>query len=247
MKRYMPLFAALAVLWAMPAQARPLTIDSAQTRIEVTSGFSGANVTIFGTRDTTDAAVVIAVRGPERQAIVRRKSQVMGMWLNTDSVVFPRAPGYYEVASNVPLATLAQPALLNELGLGLDHMIIQAKDHTLPPEKHENFYNALVDERQRKGLFLLEPRPLAYNGPSLFKVTFSLPSMAPTGTYTVDGYMFRGGRLIDKQQVSFLVEHKGLAGDMRSFARKNGFLYGLCGVAFAMLAGWLGIFLLRRE
>lgn len=232
----------------MPAaHAKPLTIDSAQTRIEVTSGFSGASVTIFGLREATDGQVVIAVRGPERPVTVRRKEQVFGLWVNTDKITFPRTPGYYELASSVPLKTLAPVPLLKDLELGLDHMIIQAQDHTLPPEKYESFYNALVDARQRKGLFLLEPRPLAYNGQSLFKTSFTLPSSAPTGVYTVDGYLMRGNRVIDTDQVSFVVEHKGLAGQMRSFAIKNGFLYGLYGVIFAMCAGWLGIFLLRRE
>ena len=36
--------------------------------------------------------ILVVVRGPRSEAVVRRKSQVFGIWLNTKSVTFDNVP-----------------------------------------------------------------------------------------------------------------------------------------------------------
>ena len=96
----------LAVVWvilvalAAPARAATDTLvaDLSQHLVAITTGFAGANVLLFGAIEGKGDVVVI-VRGPERPVVMRRKSRILGVWINTARMTFQRVPSFYAVVT----------------------------------------------------------------------------------------------------------------------------------------------------
>ena len=90
---------ALALLSSLAAPARAadeFIADLTTHFIAITTGFTGTEVVLFGATDGTGDVIVI-VRGPEHDAVVRRKSRVAGLWINTQQMTFTGVPSYYAV------------------------------------------------------------------------------------------------------------------------------------------------------
>ena len=59
--------------------------------------------------------------------------------------------------------------------------------------------------------------------------------------------MAREGRVIARQELSMRVERVGSAAEIASLARGQPLLYGVLCIVLAVLAGWLGSVLFRRN
>ena len=81
------------------AGASPLVADLSDDLIAITTGFTGTEVLLFGATEGV-GDIIVVVRAPESQVVVRRKERVGGIWINADSLVFERVPGYYHVAAS---------------------------------------------------------------------------------------------------------------------------------------------------
>ena len=92
--------------------------DLATHLIAITTGFTGASVVLFGATDGP-GDIAVAVRGPEREMTVRRKSRVAGIWVNTRELTFTNVPSFYAVAASRPIEDMVSPAtaLLYRLGI----------------------------------------------------------------------------------------------------------------------------------
>src|SRR3546814_11102015 len=84
----------------------PLIADLSEHQIQITTGFAGTDVLLFGTVEPS-SDVVVVVRGPESEAVVWRTSRFAGIWVNDRRVVFERVPSFYAVRSNAPMDELA--------------------------------------------------------------------------------------------------------------------------------------------
>src|SRR5271154_4365655 len=96
---------ALILSWTAPAHAEGLVADLTSHLIAITTGFTGASVVLFGAIDGP-GDVIVAVRGPEREMTVRRKTRVAGIWVNTQQVTFANLPSFYAVAASRPMADI---------------------------------------------------------------------------------------------------------------------------------------------
>ena len=118
MRAWPALLLCLALLSGHAARAQQLVADLTDHLVAITTGFHGSNVTLFGAIEG-GGDVVVVVRGPERETVVRRKSRNAGIWLNTRSVSFGNAPGFYQLFSTKPVEEIVPASLrqLNEIGL----------------------------------------------------------------------------------------------------------------------------------
>jgi uncharacterized protein (TIGR02186 family) len=74
-----------------------------------------------------------------------------------------------------------------------------------------------------------------------------LPVNVPTGRYTVDVYLFRDGAVVSKSQGSLEVTKAGIEALLYRLAFKHSFIYGLLGVALAVMMGLAGWYAFRRD
>ena len=234
----------LVCLLVLPtaARAQALNFDITAPLIAVTTGFTGANLVLFGSVDG-DGDIVVTLRAPDQPTTVRRKDRVLGIWINRGSVHYTAVPGYYAIATSRPLEEVTRPETLARLRLGVEHLPLEARPHTQDPAV---FRAALIRNKQAAGLFASAPSEVVMRGPRLFRADLSLPANTPVGTYQASVYLFRNGQVVGAQQTPVIVTKLGVSADIVDFARDHALIYGLLAVAIAVLAGWLAHLAFRK-
>ena len=108
------------------------------------------------------------------------------------------------------------------------------------------FRDAFIRLKDRAGLYHQEVG-VSFIGNLIFRTTFYLPANIPVGTYTADAYLFSDRLLIARADDKLRVTKTGLEDTMSTFARNQSLLYGLICVALALVIGWLGGVIFRRD
>ncbi len=215
--------------------SRNLVVDLAANHVDISIGFSGANLTLFGVKNRPGQLAVI-VRGPGQDTVVRRKSRTLGVWMNTASVEFLDVPVYYDFAVSVPERELAPVEALRKFDIGLDALDIRVEKNE-DPRVLDSFHEALIRHRQAGGHFPMTPKPITFISDDFFRVNFHVPADVPTGTYIVETLLFDQGVVVDRRETRLRVAQVGFSADVHNFANKHGFLYGLMAVGLALLSG----------
>lgn len=238
-----------AVFFVLLAVGKPsfaaLDIDVSEPNLEITTGFSGDTLTLFGTA-FPKGDIIILVKGPEKQTVIRRKIDVMGLWVQAESVTFNAVPGYYNIASSSPVETISDPQTLRNLRLGINSLTFSSKEK-ISAEKHNRFQESLIQNKQLKHLYSLTPDAVIYLNDNLFKTRISMPAHVPLGNYTIEAFLFKDGQLIDRKTKPFNIAQTGFTGDVHKFAFSNPPLYGITVIFIAIFSGILATFLLRRD
>jgi hypothetical protein len=194
-----------------------LVADLSEHLVAITTGFAGADVLLFGATDA-EGDVVVVVRGPSRPITLHRKGRVLGIWANTASKYFPRAPSFYAVAASRPLEDLVGQPELDRHEIGLEHLKLE-----MPLAKaSENVATRL------------------------FRAEFHLPANVPTGRYQVQVFLIRDQRVQSAQTTPLIVSKIGVQAEVFDFAHQRSALYGIIAIAVALFAGWLGNAVFRK-
>jgi uncharacterized protein (TIGR02186 family) len=247
-----------------PVQA-PAVVSAAltDTRIQVTSNFSGARIVLYGAIFDPQRAphdVVVVVRGPEEPVRITRKVRIAGLWLNTPPEVFRGAPGYYMAASNRPLAQVTGFGNRRRMRLGVDNIALEQE-----AERTETFYGvegvvvspleedyfdyrrAVVRLKQQEGLYAADSNAVRFVDAGLFRADIALPAAAPTGRYEADIHLFRNGQPVAVRTRTLTVEKAGVERVLYVFAHERPWTYGVVSVLFAIAAGWTASAIFRRR
>lgn len=250
------LLALLAVLlFAMPAAAEQIVTQVSRGEVSITSSYQGETLTLFGQVQPAPGSgerfvtgpyhMVVTVTGPLQDRVVRRKSNVFGIWLNTEEAVFPSFPTYYHVLSDARIAELTDPITLASLRIPL---ISQARR----PAGATGWWDTLVYGEElvrlmgRKGMFNLNEQGVVFRSDTLFFAQISLPSDAPPGPYLIHTYLFKNGAIVAERTDGFSVRKIGFERFLGTAARQQPLLYGLVCVVLALFTGWLGGVVFRR-
>lgn len=222
------------------SRAADLEADLTEHEIRITTGFTGATLTLFGSV-SGEGEVAVVVRGPPRDATVRRKDEVAGVWINRASARFPRIPSFYFVAQSAPLEGRAPAAVLDLHDIYVENLELETAD----PDA-EAFRAALVRKLQEENLYVERPQPIASLGERLFRTDVAFPSNVPTGVYLVSVYLIQEGREVEAQTTPLLVNKIGLGAWIAEQAQRRAPLYGLAAVIGALAMGWFGSLLFRK-
>ena len=230
--------AALFVI-ARPAFADdvPLVADLSNHLVAITTGFTGADVLLFGATDGP-GDIVAVVRGPAKDLVVRHKDRLGPIWVNAASITLRDVPTYYRVASTRPLAEFAPQALLSRYQIGLENLRIAPVKESVSPEKLRDFATALVRLKTADGLYSEQLDSVNTMSNRLFRTELHFPANVPTGTYLVEVYLFRDGQVTSAEIVPFIVSKIGVGADIYDFAASHGIVYGLIAIAIAIAAGY---------
>jgi uncharacterized protein (TIGR02186 family) len=241
MKRGLGCLGALLVLsllcWESAARAEGLVADLTSHLIAITTGFTGASVVLFGATDGP-GDVIVAVRGPEREMTVRRKSRVAGIWVNTQQVTFASLPSFYAVAASRPMADILSPAAAAFYRLGIANLKLVAATPA-PSAVVDAFRTALERTQQEAGLFVERMGKVDFLGERLFRTTITFPSNVPTGTYLVEVFLVRDKDIVSGQTTPLVVSKVGVDAAVFEFSTRQPGFYGAIAVLTAIVAGWL--------
>ncbi len=239
--------AAAAVVSTLSASTRANTLvaDLSHHLVAITTGFAGADVLLFGAVEG-QGDVVVMTRGPDQPMIMHRKSRILGVWVNTASMTFDRAPSFYAIASSRPLEDIAPATVLARHEMGVEHLRLELARAKASPNVAAEWRSGLIRNLQRLGLYANSVHNVTFLGNRLFRTQISLPANVPTGTYQVQVYLLQDGRVVSAQTTPLSVSKVGGEAVVFDFAYNRPATYGLIAIVLALMAGWLAHLAFRK-
>ncbi len=240
-----------------PGAKESVEADVSARNIAVTSSFNGTEIVIFGAIDGSQQPspesgfydVIVVVEGIPSRFVVRRKSNVAGLWLNTAAATFDNVPSFYAVASTRPIDEIMPDDYRALHGIGLQHLKFTPairQSHPLSNEDIVEYRKAIIRLKRNTRLYIDNPFGVAFTGKSIFRASIVLPANVPVGPFETRVYLFRQETFLSKFSVRHTLEREGLERYLHSFANRLPTLYGIVTVIIAVGAGLAASAIFRR-
>ena len=237
------------------ANPENIEIGLSTDRVSITSDFSGADLTIFGALDNADPLisrqgrydVIVVLEGPARPVVVRRKSRVLGMWINMSSLTFLNVPISYSVATTRMMQDITDPNNFRQLSLGAANIYMEPEDRNVGETRIEEFTAALRERKKATGLYNERIGGVQFLSQNLFRATLELAPNVPVGTHKARAFLFRNGIFIKETSAQLAIVKAGFEQSIFRASQDYGFFYGLFAVSLAMFTGWLGRIVFRKD
>lgn len=241
-----------------PVPQEKVEADISTRTLEVTTGFTGQEIVVFGAIDNSQAPkeetgyydVVVVVEGTPFPMVVRRKSDVAGVWINTESVTFSAVPSYYAIASTRPIEKIAGPPVLERHAVGMRHIKMTPSTRYKTDLKEYEiaaFRDAVIRIKKREKLYVLEPNGVTFAGRSLFRATIPLPANVPVGPLVARTYLFRNGEVVSAHIGRVVLHRIGIERLVHNFAFVHPISYGILAVLLAIGSGLAASAYFRRR
>ena len=249
--RALCLAAGLAIAFAglaAPAAAKGIVADVDDHLVEIRTDFAGQDILVFGAIDGP-GDVVLVMRGPSGRVAVHQTGRFAGIWLNAESIEFDDVPSLYGVASSRPLYELLPNEVLDRYQLGVGRLRFESPDEGA--YGIGGFRIALVQQKRKQGLYADRVGRVTFVGETLFRANLHLPSNVPTGTFLIDVYLVRDGKIVDAQNMPLVISKVGFGADVYKYANARSiaqrFGYGVAAVLVSLLTGWLAHLAFRKR
>jgi uncharacterized protein (TIGR02186 family) len=249
------LLLAVAGALAQEAPREDIEIGLSTDHIAITSGFSGADLTIFGALDNADPLVmrhgrydiIVVLEGPPRSVVVRRKDRVLGMWINMESETFLNVPESYSLATTRAMQDVASDASFKRLSLGAASIYLEPAMRDSDPQRLAEFTLALREQKKALGLYTERIGGVQFLSSTLFRATLSLPPNVPVGTHRARAFLFKNGDFMTETSSPLVIFKAGIEESIHRTAHAHSLFYGIGAVFLAIAAGWLGRVLFRKD
>jgi uncharacterized protein (TIGR02186 family) len=246
--RALSLLVLLAMALAAPAAAKGIVADVDDHLVEIRTDFAGQDILVFGAIDGP-GDVILVMRGPAGRVAVHQKERFAGIWVNAQSIEFDDVPSLYGVASSRPLFDILPNEVLDRYQLGIGRLQFETAEEE--PYGIGSFRIALVQQKRKQGLYADRVGRVTFIGETLFRANLHLPSNVPTGTFLIDVYLVRDGRIVDAQNMPLVISKVGFGADLYKYANARSiaprFGYGISAVLVSLLTGWLAHLAFRKR
>lgn len=245
------LFSLMAIS-ASPAQRLASALSS--NTVSVDSSFSGETLTIFGNIEPDIGSdvriedegyhIIILVQGPAIDRLARRKRSNLGIWLNTEQVLFKAFPSYFWIISSSRIENIASLEVLEEQGLlpQSQPRLVSSSGNGNAAELGKQLVRLMRDE----GLYGVRENGVVFRSRTLYSASLSLPANVPNGDFLAQTFLMKDGKVIAKKAQGFSVRKTGFERLVGTTAKTTPLVYGLVCVLLAMFTGWLGGVVFRR-
>ncbi len=246
--------AVFALLVAAPAGAETLVSTVSSPSIQITSSFDGATLTLFGNIESGTPGVapvgpfnvIVVVTGPPQDRVARLKTNVFGIWTNTDQVTFRQFPSFYSVLASGKLQSIADPqVLLDQSVFPTDQAMtaVVGKAST----KSMEFGAELVRLMTEAGHFVIDEGAVHFLSSTAYVAQVTLPSDVANGGFIAHTIVLDQDRqLVAEGSQNFSVTKTGFENFVFVASRQQPLLYGIVCVLLALGTGWLAGVVFRR-
>jgi uncharacterized protein (TIGR02186 family) len=241
---------------ASQAVAERLIASLTNHRVMITSSYTGGELVLFGSveRDAATVArrgpydIVATITGPRQSLRTRRKSRVLGIWVNTAARTFVDPPFYLAVLASHPLDAITGTDSQRRLKLGIANIPLpEMINNDIGEVNNDPFRAALVRVMSERNLYSEQPNAVTFLTPTLFRATIPLPAQVPVGNYAVDVKLFADGNMIVQTDSAFEIVKVGFEQFVVDAAREHALLYGLATALMAIATGWIASVAFRRD
>lgn len=248
-----PMFLLCMVANAQENKGERIEIGLSTEVIEITSNFAGETLTIFGSVDNVDPLVqrqgrydvVVVLSGPAADLTARRKDRVLGVWMNVDELALPNVPLSYLITSTRQIRDMAEGPTIERLALDIDSFNL-IRDDDIRTQNGE-FLEEVRRLKVEEALFRSFPSGVQFISQSLFRARLELPANVPLGQHVARAYLFKQGSLVGQTNATLNIRKAGLEFAVFEFSRDQSAAYGFLAVLAALIIGWLGRIIFRRD
>jgi uncharacterized protein (TIGR02186 family) len=239
-----------------PVHNEGIQIGLSTDNVSITAGFSGADLTIFGSLEDADPQVarqgrydvIVVLEGPGQPVVVRRKDRVLGVWVNLESETFDNVPVSYSMASTRPLQDITEPNSYRQLSLGPSNIYMQpAEGDDASPTTIKEFTQALRDRKAAAGLYSENVGGVQFLSQNLFRATVRLAPDVQIGTHKARAFLFKNGLFIKENSAQLEIRKSGFEQMIFRLAHNHSIFYGVFAIFLAIVTGWLGRILFRKD
>ena len=163
------------------------------------------------------------------------------------SETFTNVPVSYSVATTRAPQDITNPNNYKQLALGADNLHIEPLDREGNPLEIQEFRQALRDRKTAAGLFSMRVGGVEFLSQSLFRASVPLAPNIPVGTHRARAFLFRNGVFIKENSAQLAIAKSGFEQTIARLSVNHSLFYGVLAVALAMLTGWLGRIIFRRD
>jgi len=241
---------------AAAATAEKLVASLTNHRVLITSSYTGAELVLFGTVERDAAAapqharydVVATITGPRQPLRARRKSRVLGIWVNTATRTFVDPPSYLAVLASRPLDAITGADNQRRMRLGIANTSFpQRFNEDIGEVSNDPFRAALVRLMRERDLYSEAPNAVTFLTPTLFRASIPLPAQVPIGNYDVDVKLFADGAMIAQTASAFEIVKVGFEQFVVDASQRHSLLYGLVTAMMALATGWIASVAFRKD
>ncbi len=251
LSRTLAVLTALTIASATPAAAERLVTSLSTHQVLISSNFTGTELVLFGSVERDAATVprrggydiIVTVIGPREGMVTRLKSRVLGIWTNTESYTFDRAPAYLAVLSNRPIDAILPADTARRLQIGLQNFPLSQTADQQPPQ----FKDALIRLRTQRGFYREDSSAVTFLTPNLFRTSIVIPAESELGNYEVEVKLFADGTNIARTTSALEIVKVGFEQFVASAAHDHALLYGLATTLMALMTGWFASIVFRRD
>ena len=224
-----------------------MTAEVSTDLVQINTGFDGMNLLLFGTTNGANE-IIIVIKGPLETNIIRKKTRVASIWINTEKVIIENVPTFYAIASTRPLNQIAAQSILKEYGIGANNFSINLskQPNAKTIDISDEYKNALIRLKNKLGLYVDNPIKIKLIEGQLFKANIKFPANVSTGKYTAEIYSFKNGLLLDVINKPIIVEKIGIGADVFRLAHSHSALYGIIAILIAVASGWIAAAIFRK-
>ena len=105
-------------------------------------------------------------------------------------------------------------------------------------EDYLEWRRAVIRLKEAAQLYDTDPKGVEFVDRGLFRAEVKLPTVAPTGKYYAEVWLFQDGEPKSVSNLTLTVEKVGLERDIYEFAHRRPWLYGVLCVILAALTGY---------
>ncbi len=222
------------------AKTDSFAVSIASDHIDVTVGFNGSSIELFGDRRDKNAVVAIVVEGPKKNVTIWQKARVMGTWVNRHYAKFKRMPTYYNYAISEENIDKSLLKAMMENAIGHDALFDRVNSSKNKKRADiKIFQDALLKKNYDLGVFFEKPVEIKFINNNFFRASFDVPPSAPTGEYKIHSFLIKNGKVIEHITDGLKVEQVGLNAFIYKSAQNYGFIYALVCIFIALFSGWL--------
>jgi uncharacterized protein (TIGR02186 family) len=241
--------------YARPLHDEGIQIGLSTNNIAITAGFSGADLTIFGSLEDADPQVarqgrydvIVVLEGPGQPVVVRRKDRVLGVWINLESETFDNVPVSYSMASTRPLQDITEPNSYKQLSLGPNNIYLEPAEPDQNPTTIQEFTKALRERKSATGLYSEKVGGVQFLSQNLFRATVRLAPDVQIGTHKARAFLFKNGLFIKENSAQLEIRKSGFEQAVYRLAHNHSIFYGSFAVFLAIITGWLGRIVFRKD
>ncbi len=231
---------------AVAAAETPLVTELATDRVDITSQFTGEKILVFGAI-SRPGDVIIKVTAPNETVALTRKAELGPFWLSNGKIRVSHAPGLLYLLSTRPIDKLLPAQARQHYGLRLEDGLSTAKPLDTIPAGMQDWQAAFLRLKQADGYYRQNDHAIRLFGNRLFSTSLELPAKLPLGTYNLDIYLVKDGKVLAQQTRQLNVQQVRLEQWVSQTAHTWSWIFGISFVLFAMVLGLVLGVVLRKS